>query len=139
MLMDFIRIILVGRVTMKFNIEDDKLLSFFEVIPEQQDGPEIPTYYKKSTFIFNTEKDYIQFSITPSIGEVKIKVSDIESERCYCELTLLELDEFTILKDTSEEKIIEVIDSNEDKETITKYIFSFRPNFSMKVVQSFNR
>jgi len=124
---------------MKFNIEDYELLSFFEVFPEKQDGPEIPTYYKKSTFIFNNEKDYIQFTITPSIGDLTIKVTDIESTNCYVELMLVDLDEFTILQDTSEEKIIEVIDFNDEKEIITNYTFSFRPNFSMKVMQRLNR
>jgi hypothetical protein len=117
-------------------LEEFELISFFESIPQyKKELYDIPFYYKESHFSFDNKKDYIEFTITPSIGEVKINVVEKLTKRNFCHLNLTGIELLKILNDNKEHKTFELIDTNEDKEIKTTYVITILPSFSLSILQ----
>ena len=117
-------------------LEEFELISFFESIPQyKKELYDIPFYYKESHFSFDNKKDYIEFTITPSIGEVKINAVEKLTKRNFCHLNLTGIELLKILNDNKEHKKFELIDTNEDKEIKTTYVITILPSFSLSILQ----
>lgn len=121
---------------MIIELEEWDLVSLFESIPKNKETLyDIPFYYRESFFTFENEKDCIDFTITPSIGEIKINVEEKLTKRNVCHLNLTGIETFKIIVDNKEHKTIELIDSNEDKEIKTTYVINMVPYFSLSIFQ----
>jgi hypothetical protein len=117
-------------------LEEWELVSLFESIPQNKEELyNIPFYYKESYFTFENEKDCIEFTITPSIGEIKINVEEKLTKKNFCHLNLTGIELFRIINDNKEHKTIEFIDCNEDKEIKTTYVINMVPYFSLSILQ----
>jgi hypothetical protein len=118
---------------------ESELLSLFGCEPVLLDttSKDLPFYYNKAKYQFsNGEEDFI-VTLCPSIGEVKIQVTQCISNRLLFHLELKRVDKFEITVDTEAHSSVLLIVVNDGSQQMIE--IDFKPYFKQIFKEHFTR
>ncbi|MFD4706788.1 hypothetical protein ACFWM3_18240 [Gottfriedia sp. NPDC058432] len=117
--------------------EENDLLSLFECEPKLFDSnmKNLPFYYNQATYQFsNGEEDFV-VTVSPSYGEVKIKVTQTSSDRMLSLLELKRIEKMEITADRRDSSSVLLTVINEDSQQTIE--IDFKPRFKL-ILKEYN-
>ncbi|MEF2098378.1 hypothetical protein V3595_27815 [Bacillus sp. CFBP9009] len=119
--------------------EANDFLSLFECEPALFDTTEedLPYYYNKARYQFsNGEEDYI-VTLSPSYGEVKIQVTQMNSNKVLSILNLKRVNKFEITADKRElSSVLLTVLHDDSQQTIE---IDFKPKYKLIIREHYTR
>ncbi|MBT2688383.1 hypothetical protein J7I93_09330 [Bacillus sp. ISL-47] len=109
--------------------EENDFLSLFESEPMLLDSTskDLPFYYNEATYRFSNEEEDFIVKLSPSYGEVKVKVTQRSSNRLLSLLDLKRVEKLEITADKKERASMLLTVVNEDSQQTIE--IDFKPHF----------
>jgi hypothetical protein len=110
---------------------EDELISLFECEPSLLDNKSkgMPFFYNEAKFNFTNQEEEFDVTISPSYGEVKIQVKELNSKRLITLLDLKRVGKFEITTDKKERSSVLLTIINEETQQTVEV--DFKPNFKL--------
>ncbi|MGG0655341.1 hypothetical protein [Rummeliibacillus pycnus] len=111
--------------------EENDFLSLFECEPTLFDTTSegLPFYYNQATYQFSNGEENFIVTLSPSYGEVNIKVTQRVSSRVLSILDLKRVEKFEITADKKDISSVLLTVLNEDSQQTIE--IDFKPNFKL--------
>ncbi|XRG77940.1 hypothetical protein V5E38_19280 [Rossellomorea sp. GAMAL-10_SWC] len=111
--------------------EENDFLSMFECEPKLFDSntKDLPFYYNQATYQFSNEEEDFVVTVSPSHGEVKIQVTQPNSDRLLSLLELKRVEKFEITADKRDFSSVLLTVINEDSQQTIE--IDFKPRFKL--------
>ncbi|MFD4704701.1 hypothetical protein ACFWM3_07515 [Gottfriedia sp. NPDC058432] len=111
--------------------EENDFLSLFECEPKLFDSntKDLPFYYNQATYQFSNEEENFVVTVSPSYGDVKIQVTQPNSDRLLSLLELKRVEKFEITADKRDFSSVLLTVINEDSQQTIE--IDFKPRFKL--------